>query len=729
MVYFVGCSSAPVDDDPFQGETSGSDSSDAGDSGDELSSGGDELGAGDSGGDSGETMPDDVANAEDEIAAETMDSGKNADNGDAVVEAPPPEDKAATDPLLDNEMKDLEQDQNKKHSTNEIPPPDDFVQKDQPPSDNAANSMKSGVGEKSVIKNIRYEENDGGGTVIIEADAPMTYTTRFNDQTKQFVVEVENTKLPKSLKRPYNTRDFNSSVGSIDSYQSPGSDVARIVIQMRDGASEPTVQQEGNSILVVTGTKGMPLAENNESTDINAEGGDSGTNIDDEDSAPQISKRGILSANNLQEFLSSNMKFYGKKISIEVKDIPIRDAINLLAEESGANLVLSESVSGSLSLKLRKVPWDQALIMILRAKKLAYTRQGNILRITAMSEIKAEEEEALKFAESKRKADPLVIQMIPVNYAKIGDLQAQIASLSSERGKVVADSRTSAIIVTDTEEVIERIKKMVASLDIPPAQVLIEGKIVEARETFEKKVGIQWDMYGSENTIGNNANGPSTLTPALSVSPGINRGTSLGFTLRIGNLDVLGDLNAMLSLEEREDNVKIISSPRIVTLHNEKASIVQSSQIPIITSTDSADLKTRTRNATFKNIRMNLDVTPQVANNGNVILDVNVQREFLGAIVDEDTGAAPIHNREAKTKVMVKNGQTAVIGGIYQNDASNNEAGVPFLKDIPIIGFFFRSDNYRKDKTELLLFLTPRILSQIGATQVSGKELSNLGVE
>jgi type IV pilus assembly protein PilQ len=126
---------------------------------------------------------------------------------------------------------------------------------------------------------------------------------------------------------------------------------------------------------------------------------------------------------------------------------------------------------------------------------------------------------------------------------------------------------------------------------------------------------------------------------------------------------------------------------------------------------------------------MNLDVTPQVANNGNVILDVNVQREFLGAIVDEATGAAPVHNREAKTKVMVKNGQTAVIGGIYQNDASNNESGVPFLKDIPIIGFFFRSDNYRKDKTELLLFLTPRILSQIGSTQVSGKELSNVGVE
>jgi type IV pilus assembly protein PilQ len=721
----LGCSSAPVDDDPFQGDGA----SDQGDSGD----GGDDFAAdegGDGGGD-GEAMPDDVANAEDEIATDTMDSNKNADSGDAVVEAPPQqEEKTTTDASLDDEFKNLDADAGKQ-ATNEIPPPDDFVQKNNSSSNSAANSMKSGVGEKSVIKNIRYEENDGGGTVIIEADAPMTYTTRFNDQTKQFVVEVENTKLPKNLKRPYNTRDFNSSVGSVDAYQSPGSDVARVVVQMRDGATEPSVQQEGNSILVVTGSKGMPLADSGDlSTDINADGGgDMGGGGDDDDSTPQISRRGILSANSLQEFMSSNMKFYGKKISIEVKDIPIRDAINLLAEESGANLVLSESVSGSLSLKLRKVPWDQALIMILRAKKLAYTRQGNILRITAMSEIKAEEEEAMKFAESKRKADPLVIQMIPVNYAKIGELQGQIASLSSERGKVVSDSRTSAIIVTDTEEVIERIKKMVSSLDIPPAQVLIEGKIVEARETFEKKVGIQWDMYGTENTIGNNANGPSTLTPSLSISPGINKGTSLGFQLRIGNLDVLGDLNAMLSLEEREDNVKIISSPRIVTLHNEKASIVQSSQIPIITSSESADLKTRSRNATFKNIKMNLDVTPQVANNGNVILDVNVQREFLGAIVDEDTGAAPIHSREAKTKVMVRNGQTAVIGGIYQNDASNNEAGVPFLKDIPILGFFFRSDNYRKDKTELLLFLTPRILSQIGTTQVSGKEMSNLGVE
>jgi type IV pilus assembly protein PilQ len=710
ICYLLGCASSPVSDDPFQGGASASDE------------GGGEEGAGE------ELAPSDgeaneVSNAEDEIAADTLESSKGDESANDFSE-PPVHEEAKTDPFLDNELKNVEGDSGNKNSTHEIPPPDDFIQKDTP-QHSASSSEKSGTGGKSVLKNIRFEQNDNGGTVIVEADAPMTYTTRFNDQTKQFVIEVENTKLPNSLKRPYNTRDFNSSVGSIDAYQSPGSDVARIVVQLRDGASEPQVQQEENSILVVTGSKNMPMADNGSS-----DSSDSSADISaDDDSGPQISKKGILSTNNLQEFMSSNMKFYGKKISIEIKDIPIRDAINMLAEESGANLVLSESVSGNLSLKLRKVPWDQALVMILRAKKLAYSRQGNILRITAMSELKQEEEDALKFADSKRKADPLVIQMIPVNYAKIDELKGQISSLSSERGKVVSDSRTSAIIITDTEEVIERIKKMVSSLDIPPAQVLIEGKIVEARETFEKKIGIQWDMFAQDVNLGSNTNGPTNLTPAVSVSPGINKGTALGFSLRIGNMDLLGDLSAMLALEEREDNVKIISSPRIVTLHNEKASITQSSDIPIMTSSDSADLKTRTRSATFKKIKMNLDVTPQVANNGNVILDVNVQREFLGAVVDEATGAAPVHNREAKTKVMVKNGQTAVIGGIYQNDASTNESGVPFLKDIPLIGFLFRSDNYRKDKTELLLFLTPRILSEIGSTQVSGKDLSKVGVE
>lgn len=678
---------------------------------------------------------------EEDLAAQDKELAKN--KKDTKDDLPPPTDdfiSANTEPKNGDKKEADHSKLQDKQNTN-LEAQNDSISPVAPSAPNAPSAPSSAIGSagesSGQIKNIRFEGNDAGGTVVVEGNQPLVFTSRFNDQTKQFVIEVTNVNLPNALKRPYVTKDFQGNVGSIDAYQSPGSDTARIVVQLKDGATEPTIQQEGNNILIVSGGAAGGGA-GNVAQNANGENGDAGqgdANSNPNDDSSFINNKGILSSANLQQFLSSNMKFYGKKISLEMKDISVREAINLIAEESGANLIMTESVSGNLSLKLRQVPWDQALIMVLRAKKLGYTRQGNILRITELTDIRKEEDDALKFAESKRKVDPLIVQLIPINYAKIDDLKGQVSTILSERGKAVADNRTNALIVTDTEDVLERVKKMVAGLDIAPAQVLIEGKIVEARESFEKKIGIQWDLFGQDVALGSNKNGPSNMTPTLTVHPGINQGSSLGFNLRIGNIDLLGDLSTMLALEEREDNVKVISSPRIVTLHNEQATISQSSQIPIIEGSGAGTTGSvfgaaqRTRNVTFKNITMNLSVTPHVANNGNVILTVDMKREFPGAVTDEASGAAPIHSRDAKTKVMVKNGQTAVIGGIYQNDARNGESGVPYLKDIPILGYLFRSENHSKDKTELLLFLTPRILSQTGSTQVSTKELSNLEVQ
>lgn len=568
---------------------------------------------------------------------------------------------------------------------------------EEPPNLAAPNTTNVG---KVEITNIKFESNDAGGVIVIEGSQPLNFEARLNAQSNQYVIEIKEAHLPAKLKRPYITKDFESSVGSIDAFQSPSGDAVRVVVQLREGAGEPTTHVEGSSIIVVPpGALQDPgkVAANESEKQMDA-------------FSASGQKGNILSSKNLETFLSGNMKYYGKKISIEVKDIDVRNAINLIAEESGANLIMSEGVTGTLSLKLKSVPWDQALVLILKAKKLGYTRQGNVLRISPMSEIKQEEDDAIKLVESRRKVEALKVQMIPINYSKIKDLEGQIAKMVSERGNIVADSRTNSLIVTETEEVLERIKKIISSLDIPPAQVLIEGKLVEARESFNKRLGIQWDVAGQALPMGDGPNGPVNMTPNLSVRPGMLSGGSLGFNLSLGTLDILGDLNAVLMLEEQEENVRVISSPRIVTLHNEEAKISQMATVSVVQSENKKEGSRTYRDLPLK---MELDVTPEVANNGMVQLKVNIQREFLGAIRTD--GSAGSNSRSAATKVMVKSGQTAVIGGIYQNDASQIDTGVPYLKDIPIIGYLFKSGNFHKDKTELLLFLTPRVLSTSGS--------------
>lgn len=552
-------------------------------------------------------------------------------------------------------------------------------------------------GIKAEISNIHFQSNEGGGTIIIEGNQPLDFTTRYNSQNRQFIIEVRNAHLQDRLKRPFITKDFQSTVGSIDAFQTPGSETVRIVVQMKEGGGEPTAHSEGGTIVVIPTNEGSQVAQNSPPQ-----------NSDSDYFSNENKNSGIFSSSNLEQFLSGNLKYYGKKISIEVKEIDVRSAINLIAEESGANLVMSESVTGNIALKLKNVPWDQALVLILKAKKLGYTRQGNVLRISLMSEIKAEEEEAMKLAESRRKVEPLKVQMIPINYAKITELQAQIKTVITERGSIVADVRSNSLIITETDEVLERAKKIISSLDIAPAQVLIEGKIVEARDVFTKKIGVNWNIAGQPLEMDT-----ANLTPNLNIRPGAATGGSLGFSLTFGTLDILGDLGAVLALEEQEENVKVISSPRIVTLHNVEASITQSATIAVLAS-EATSLDTKLTNRTYKDLsmKMELRVTPEVANNGIVQMQVDITREFPGA--PRDNGGANSNSRSAKTKVMVKSGQTAVIGGIYQNDATEVETGVPFLKDIPVLGALFRGKNYTKNKTELLLFLTPRVLSQAG---------------
>lgn len=547
------------------------------------------------------------------------------------------------------------------------------------------------------ITGIRFKPNEAGGSVVIESAAPVQYSTRLNSELNQFIVEIENATLPDRLKRSINTKDISGNVGAIDAYQSPGSSVARIVVQLRQNATEPAVQQEGNSLVLVYSSP-------------TKEGEGVATVVD---SGPSD----VLPVAKLEEYLVGNTKFFGKKISIEMNNMDVRDALQFIMDETGMNMVISDKVDGKVSLKLKQVPWDQALVIIMKTRSLGYTRQGNVLRIATLDELRKEEEEAIKLAAERSKADPLLVRMYPVSYANVVDLEKKLKDFMSERGKVVADTRSNAVVVTETDENLQRISKIIENLDIRPPQVLIEGKIVEAKETFTRAVGVRWSGSGTDIKLGQTRRGPVNMRPSIGVNPSLAPGGSnLNLNLAIGTLDIFGNLDAALALREREEQVKVISSPRAMVLTNETAVIAQTQEVPIrqINATASGTVET----IQFKPLALKMEVTPQITADASIILKVAVQRQIRGPDVGSGTAATfSVDSREANTRVLVQNGQTAVIGGIYNNETTSGKEGVPWFKDLPLVGGLFRTSTEDRVKNELLVFITPRIVGGPASSQ------------
>lgn len=628
---------------------------------------------------------------EDEVAEESPADQKSENNEETVAEDDQLEEKFDEEPKAEPQ-----------------PEPDMLDTAQQAPEPSPADKIVN-----NRVTEINYLDSTSGGAVEIKTTSPATYSMRPSTNANQFVVEIQNAALADSLKRPYIMKDFESVFGTINAYQNPGGRTARIVIQMK-GAGEPVITQEGNTLLVTAPGMGDVLKLAKQKSE------DEKTLNQDKDSyntreAQEQEK--ILGARTLDEFLTGSGRFFGRPISIQTNGADIRDVITFIAEESGVNLVIADDVDGKVSLKLRQVPWDQALVIVMRSKGLGYVRQGNVLRITKLSTLQAEAEAAKKIVDSQKSLAPLKVKVMPVSFASVDDLEKQVKPFLTEtRGKVVSDTRTSSIIITDTAEVLMKVERLIKELDIPPAQVMIEGKIVEASETFTRRLGVNWSLSGSPVEVaasGGRNGSPIIFSQSLSVANMAQNQVAGGngtLNLHVGSLDLLGSLDATLSLAQVDNLVRIISSPRIVTMNKEKAEISQESQVITVQSlTDVAGNKTASSKAIP--VELKLTVTPQITADGSVVLDMAVMRQFAGAEADAITKAKPINSRSAKTKVLVPNGQTAVIGGIYQSDETESESGVPGLKDIPVLGWLFKQKFQEKNKTELLLFLTPRILN------------------
>lgn len=587
-------------------------------------------------------------------------------------------------------------------------------------------SAQSFVGSNDIqINDIRYLANEAGGTVVIDASEPISYQTRVNPETNQFIVEMAGAKLPERLKRPYILKEFNGAFAAINAYQPAGSNTVRVVIQLKgSGASQPIVQQEANSLVVIPASNTpVEMVAQQESAQAPPPGAAEEISLDgsaDSQSFDVEAARAdqqLLGARTLDEFLMGNSRFYGRRISIQVKDVNVREALNFISDEGGINLVISDDVKGNISLKLKEVPWDQALVTVMRSMKLGYLRQGNVIRISTLKNLQEETDAARQIIEAQKAMTPLRVKVIPVSFGKVEDMVKQVQSfLTEKRGNVVADPRTSSLIVTDTNDVLQKVVRLVKELDLPPAQVMIEGKIVEASEDFKERLGVNWNLENSQLEIsqaGGRGGAPIDLISNLGVSPlesSVISESPLLWEFNIGTMDILGNLSAALALAEIDSLAKVVSSPRVVTMNKEKAEISQKGQQVTVTQVRDQQGNILPQ-VNREDVTLNLTVIPQITADGSVIMEVEVKRQFVGAEVNAETGARPINTREAKTKILVKNGQTAVIGGIYQSDVTESEAGVPLLKDIPVLGWLFKSKSLDKLKNELLIFLTPKILN------------------
>lgn len=596
------------------------------------------------------------------------------------------------------------------------------------PSDFVTAPVVSSSSYNNEVTNLEYKAFENGGTVVIETASPASYQVNEDPNLNQVIISLDGVGLPERFKRPYITKDFRQDIATINGYTDEGTGAARFVIQLKRPI-KPVIQKEGSSILVMTGSGSPMVAQSSEgsmdqlsaqnSLDVQA-AGDSEIRIEDQvysmndpNNSSLKSAFGNVDKSGVQ---LNNGKFTGDKINVEYTDTDIRTIIDMIADRSGVNLIMDDEVEGRTSVRLRNVPWDQALLVTLRSKGLGYVKQGNVLRIAKQQTLSNEAQAISNQIKSEREAQLLSggikVKYIAVSYANVNELATKLKDFKSKEGQIAFDDRTSSLVITDYGEYIERIEELVKALDTAPMQVEIAAKLVEAREQFIREAGINWDIGGADMAMGAQTGRIQSALGGGGANP------AQGFTLDLtfGTFDILGDLSAALSLYENQNKIKVLSQPRIVTMNKIKASIEQTTQIPIETVITQPNQPPQIT-YTFQDLKLSLGVTPQITFKGDVILEVELRREFPGS--EAKNGQRELNKRLAKTTVMVKNGLTAVIGGIYQMDDTDIDRGIPVLKDIPLIGYLFKQISVEKSKNELLLFLKPKVLKETEGTMVS----------
>jgi type IV pilus assembly protein PilQ len=563
-----------------------------------------------------------------------------------------------------------------------------------------------------VIENISRVAVKLKGDVVVE---PPVKTPGF------VTVTIKKAALAKQLQRSLETQSFISPVLRVTPLvvkSGKGSDT-KIRIAMRVAAPYE-FRQEGDMVFVdfknpegLTADK-LPAAMSD--TKSQAAKGSKATavstnNTDKEsDLTSELTPPADLSA----KPFSTQRNYKGRKVTLEFADAEVRKIFQLLSEVSNKNFVLGDDVTGTISIKLVNVPWDQALDIILDTKGLDKREDGNIIIIKAKGKFKSQAEEEQELRKVQLKSEPLYTEYFPVNYSTVSSMKPQADALLTQGiGKSYADERTNTLMVTSVKSDLERVRDFLKKLDVPEKQVMIEARIVEASSSFTKSFGISWGVHANDPSAGyiwgvkqfNMGFGGLAAVPpptsGVGVIPGGTAGISFG---NVFGTDV--NIDMRLNAAASAGLIKIVSTPKVATLNNKAAKITQGQQVPYTSSTSD---KVETK---FIEAALSLEVTPHINANGTIGMKIDAKNDSVGQVPAGST-APSINKKQATTEMLLRDGETTVIGGIFVDSDNDSEDGVPYLMDIPFLGKLFKSSQNTKVKTELLIFITPRIINPV----------------
>lgn len=572
--------------------------------------------------------------------------------------------------------------------------PVESVQQEAPVPEQAIVQEPTGI----EIQEIVFKRVGPKGRLTVKGSAVTKYTVKQSKDKMTVLLYIEDATLRKELVRTLDATKLKTPVATISAYQeSIDPREVRVLVRLK-GKAIYAVKEVGGIITIdFESPPPKPAAK-----------------------AEPEQKKPLLK--------TGTGKYAGKKINLDMMEANITDVLRLLAEVSDLNIIASDDVSGTISLRLKNVPWDQAFDIILKAKGLGKTLEGNVVRVAPEGKIRQEKEAALAAMKAQEKLESLKIKFVSVNYAKASDLEVQVKGVLSARGSVTSEERTNTLIIKDIKQGLDAAVDLITRLDTPIPQVLIEARIVEASTSFARDLGIQWgadyqasgsggnvsDIFGGSTTSGQTppANGAAPVfatrhgagSYAVDLPATGTAGTlgALGFVLgRAGSNPLILDLR--LSAGESEGRLRTISRPRIITMDNKEAKIQQGESIPFSTTSASGTV------TKFIDANLSLTVTPHITPDGSVLMKIKASRNSIGTFRSA-SGEPSINKKETSTEVLVRDGETTVIGGIIVSDTSDTEKGIPFLKDIPIVGWLFKSKSLSDSQTELLIFITPTIL-------------------
>jgi len=556
----------------------------------------------------------------------------------------------------------------------------------------------------SKVTAIDFKTEDNFSKFYFNVSGNVSVTKPEKDGDK-ITFSLKNTTLPKSLRRIYDTFAFPTAIYSVMPYlvNDGGIPTTRFVITLKGDVPWQLQKSSDGFVFVVnnevyadsndaiTGTLPVPASLNVTT-----------------DQTPKYSNNPLLSINQDEQLT----KYSGEKTSLVFDDADVRDILRLIAEIKNFNIVFSDNVKGTITLRLIDVPWDQALDLVLEMTGLGMIQEGNVVRIMQKTEMREMRQDDLTAVKTEESLEALTTEVVSVSYAALKSVSTPAKDLLSDRGTITEDARNKLLIITDVSSRIQKIKELIDILDTPERQVMIEARIVQVSSTYSRDLGISWGFLGSENV--EDPDSPSwQLAGAgggdflVDVSGGelgtVPYGGGFATEIQIGRYlidDVILDLQ--LSALESDGKSKTISMPRVTTLNGETAVISQGTTIPYVSYGDGGS-KTE-----FLSAELKLQVTPVINPDNTIILDILTTNDVPSAYAGAD--APSIDTKKAQTKLLVRNGETTVIGGIFVETQSDCEDGVPGLKNVPVFGNLFKSQKKSSSKDELLIFITPHIV-------------------